>query len=109
MSYKLLDAFERIFIGPIPHLSNPPPPYLHRNSVLGDYVAMHLYEDPHGLAGSAKLVDRVRERERVSNAGNPSSASRPTRLRGTSPGWTDRRPRRTTAPVRIPRAYQQRF
>ncbi|WP_166403191.1 hypothetical protein [Rhodobacter calidifons] len=33
--------------------------YLHRKSNLGDLVAMHLYEDLHGLGRSKKLVHRV--------------------------------------------------
>lgn len=70
MEYKLLSAFERIFLGPIPHLDNPPPPYLHRNSVLGDYVAMHFYEDLYDLGDSSSYVSRVANQQRLLNTGN---------------------------------------
>jgi len=36
VSYRLLDEFEKLFRGQR---------YLHRNSSLGDKVALHLYED----------------------------------------------------------------
>lgn len=50
MKYQLLDAFRGLFDGQA---------YLHRRSNLGDYVAMHLYEDLHSLARSKKFVSRV--------------------------------------------------
>ncbi len=50
MVYVLFDAFQGIFEGQA---------YLHRDSTLGDFVAMHLYEDLHALGRSRKLVSRV--------------------------------------------------
>jgi hypothetical protein len=61
MSYRLLTEFEKLFIEQ---------PYLHRKSNLGDWVAMHLYEDLFTLGKSEKLSERVRARERVLNRGN---------------------------------------
>ena len=50
MNYRLLDAFQGLFEGQA---------YLHRKSNLGDFVAMHLYEDLYRLGRSKKYVDRV--------------------------------------------------
>ncbi len=50
MSYRLLDEYERVFRGQ---------KYLHRNSSLGDFVAMHLLEDIVALKKSTKLEERV--------------------------------------------------
>ena len=50
MIYRLLDTFRDLFDGQA---------YLHRKSNLGDFVAMHLYEDLHQLGRSKKYVDRV--------------------------------------------------
>lgn len=50
MSYRLLGAFRGLFEGQA---------YLHRKSNLGDFVAMHLYEDLYELGRSRKYVDRV--------------------------------------------------
>lgn len=50
MAYQLLDTFTGLFQGQA---------YLHRNSNLGDSVAMRLYEDLHELGRSRKLVHRV--------------------------------------------------
>jgi hypothetical protein len=61
VSYRLLDAFRQTFEGKR---------YLHRHSGLGDFVAMHLYEDLYALGKSARLVDRIAKRERVVNTGN---------------------------------------
>lgn len=61
MSYRLLDAFRQTFEGTR---------YLHRNSGLGDFIAMHLYEDLYVLAKSARLVTRIADRERVVNTRN---------------------------------------
>ena len=61
MSYRVLTEFERLFAG---H------PYLHRNSRLGDFVAMHLYEDLVALNRSAKLLSRVQAKDRLLNSGN---------------------------------------
>ena len=56
MTYRLLDAFKSLFEGQR---------YRHRSSRLGDWVAMHLYEDLHDLNRSAKLIERIRKHERV--------------------------------------------
>lgn len=48
MTYNLLDAFRGVFEGQA---------YLHRRSNLGDWVAMHFYED--ALGRSKRYVDRV--------------------------------------------------
>ncbi|CAN5611817.1 hypothetical protein BH10ACI3_BH10ACI3_02440 [soil metagenome] len=61
MSYKLLTEFQNLFAGK---------PYLHRNSSLGDWVAMHLYEDLVNLNKSEKLNKRVASQEWVLNRGN---------------------------------------
>lgn len=59
--YRLLQAFERTFQGVR---------YLHRDSSLGDNIAMHLYEDLYALGRSPKLCRRIDARERVPNARN---------------------------------------
>jgi hypothetical protein len=59
--YRLLQAFERTFQGSR---------YLHRDSSLGDYIAMYLYEDLYSLGRSPKLKDRIDTKERVVNARN---------------------------------------
>jgi len=56
MTYRLLDAFRSIFAGGR---------YRHRRSRLGDWVAMHLYEDLYELNRSVKLSERIRRHERV--------------------------------------------
>jgi hypothetical protein len=61
VSYRLLDAFRQTFEGTR---------YLHRNSGLGDFIAMNLYEDLYALAKSARLVSRIAQRERVVNTRN---------------------------------------
>jgi hypothetical protein len=61
VSYRLLGAFRQTFEGTR---------YLHRNSSLGDFVAMHLYEDLYVLGKSARLVARIADRERVVNTRN---------------------------------------
>jgi hypothetical protein len=61
LSYRLLDAFQNTFQGKR---------YVHRDSSLGDYVAMQLYEDLFTLAKSALYRARVERRERVLNAAN---------------------------------------
>ena len=61
MSYRVLTEFEQLFAG---H------PYLHRNSRLGDFVAMHLYEDLVALDRSTKLRPRVQAHERILNTAN---------------------------------------
>ncbi len=61
MSYRLLDAFRATFEGTR---------YIHRDSSLGDFVAMQLYEDLYGVGKSALLRERIDEKERVLNAQN---------------------------------------
>ncbi len=61
MSYRLLTEFENLFTKQ---------PYLHRKSNLGDWVAMHMYEDLLTLGKSEKLSERIREQSRVLNRGN---------------------------------------
>ncbi len=59
--YALLDTFRELFDGQ---------KYKHRDSSLGDLVASRLYEDLIRLAKSEKLVERVRQHERVVNLAN---------------------------------------
>ena len=54
--YQLLQAFENTFRRVR---------YLHRDSSLGDYIAMHLYEDLYAVGRSLKLRARIDEHERV--------------------------------------------
>jgi len=61
LSYRLLDTFRLTFEGK---------PYLHRRSVLGDLVAMELYEDLYSIGKSETYVRRVDARERVLNFQN---------------------------------------
>ena len=61
MSYRLLTEFQNLFQG---HA------YLHRNSSLGNFVAMHLYEDLISLNKSEKLILRVRSKEWAINTSN---------------------------------------
>ena len=61
MIYRLLDSFQDLFEGQA---------YLHRKSNLGDFVAMHLYEDLHRLGRSEKYVDRVNTGISVLNTKN---------------------------------------
>jgi hypothetical protein len=59
--YRLLTEFQNLFDGKA---------YLHRNSSLGDFVAMHFYEDLVDLHRSTKLTGRVESREWVINTAN---------------------------------------
>lgn len=61
MSYRLLDAFRATFEGKR---------YIHRDSSLGDFVAMQLYEDLYSVGKSALLRKRIDEKERVLNSEN---------------------------------------
>jgi len=61
LSYRLLDTFRATFEGKR---------YIHRNSSLGDFVAMQLYEDLYSVGKSALLRKRIDEKERVLNAEN---------------------------------------
>ena len=59
--YRLLEKFRSIFEGN---------QYKHRNSKIGDSVAIELYEDLHNLRKSPKLVSRIEDHERVINVRN---------------------------------------
>jgi hypothetical protein len=61
VSYRLLNEFQALFEGKA---------YLHRNSSLGDFVAIHLYEDLVELNRSQKLTARVESREWAINTAN---------------------------------------
>jgi hypothetical protein len=61
VAYRLIDAFRQTFEGTR---------YIHRNSSLGDFIAMHLFEDLYVLEKSARLVARIAARERVVNTRN---------------------------------------
>jgi len=58
---KLLDQFRSLFEGKI---------YKHRDSSLGDSVANQIYEDLVTLGRSSRLVERVKNHQRVVNLGN---------------------------------------
>jgi hypothetical protein len=58
---RLLDTFESIFRGTR---------YLHRNSALGDMVAVELYEDLVAIGKSTKIANRVASQDRVVNLKN---------------------------------------
>lgn len=59
--YRLLKEFRGLFDGK---------KYDHRNSTLGDFVAMHLYEDLMTLKNSDKYNVRVEDMTRVLNSAN---------------------------------------
>jgi hypothetical protein len=59
--YRLLKEFRALFDGN---------KYDHRNSTLGDFVAMHLYEDLMTLRNSDKYTVRVEDMTRVLNSAN---------------------------------------
>ena len=61
MPYRLLEEFQKLFDGRR---------YLHRNSSLGDFVALHLYEDLLSLSKSEKLPQRIATHEWVVNRAN---------------------------------------
>jgi len=61
VAYKLLDAFRSLFEGKR---------YLHRRSNLGNWVALHLYEDLFTLASSRTFTARVRSKIAVVNLAN---------------------------------------
>ncbi len=72
--YRLLDAFRQTFEGAR---------YLHRNPTLGDFIAVHLYEDLYTLGKSSALVARIANRERVVNTRNLRRGIRARRGDGT--------------------------
>ncbi len=59
--YRLLEEFRKIFEGKR---------YIHRASTLGDFVAMHFYEDLVALNRSPKLIAAVTSQEQVINIHN---------------------------------------
>ncbi|WP_374675998.1 hypothetical protein [Ideonella sp.] len=61
MDYKLLKAFESLFVGQ---------PYLHRNSTQGDYVASFIVDDLRALGRSPKLNVAVDTGDLVLNTAN---------------------------------------
>ena len=61
MSYRLLDEFRKLFDGKR---------YLHRNSTLGDFVAMHLFEDLYSIGRSHLFSERVNSQRCVLNTAN---------------------------------------
>ena len=71
MSYRLLDAFRATFEGKR---------YIHRDSSLGDFVAMQLYEDLYRVGKSAllrivaqiaqSLSDGIRRHQPIPNSSN---------------------------------------
>jgi hypothetical protein len=61
LSYRLLDAFQATFQGTR---------YIHRDSSLGDFVAMHLYEDLYAVGKSRVFIRRVDAQDRVLNVQN---------------------------------------
>lgn len=82
MPYQLLESFERLFQGST---------YLHRQSNLGDLVAMRFYEDLYALGRSPKFVKRVDEARAVLNAQNKQRGVKARRGDGSFgeivPGW----------------------
>jgi hypothetical protein len=61
MPYRLLDTFRGIFEGQ---------PYRHRDSSLGDFVALHFFEDIYALDKSKLLHDRIASGDRTVNLKN---------------------------------------
>lgn len=61
MHYRLLDTFKATFQGTR---------YIHRDSSLGDFVAMHLFEDLYSVGKSRLLATRIQAQERVLNVQN---------------------------------------
>lgn len=59
--YRLLGEFKNLFEGKT---------YRHRDSSLGDFVAMHLYEDLVAVSRSSKLISAINTKERVLNVQN---------------------------------------
>lgn len=74
MSYRLLTEFQNLFDGKA---------YIHRNSSLGDFVAMHLYEDLLTLDRSTKLKQRVMSKDWVLNTQNKRQGIKARRGDGT--------------------------
>jgi hypothetical protein len=74
VAYRLLEEFANLFTGKR---------YLHRNSSLGDFVALHLYEDLLSLGKSARLTERIATHEWVLNRANQRQGVRARRCDGT--------------------------
>lgn len=74
MSYRLLEEFRGLFEGKA---------YKHRRSNLGDWVAMHLYEDLYQLDKSSKLRSRIEAGDSVLNVQNQRIGIRARRGDGT--------------------------
>lgn len=74
MAFRLLDAFRGLFSGQAYH---------HRNSTLGDFVAMHLFEDLRGFDLSPKFTARVDAASVVLNVENRQQGIRARRGDGT--------------------------
>jgi hypothetical protein len=72
--YRLLDAFQKAFSAT---------QYRHRNSTVGDVIAVHLYEDLLNLELSSNLAERIRQQELVVNLGNTRRGIRARRGDGT--------------------------
>ncbi|WP_129675324.1 hypothetical protein [Candidatus Chloroploca sp. Khr17] len=74
MAYRLLTEFENLFAGNV---------YRHRDSSLGDFVAMQLYEDLVSLNRSTKLSERVASHDWILNTANKRQGIRARRGDGT--------------------------
>jgi hypothetical protein len=72
--YKLLTAFENVFIGRV---------YRHRSSTIGDGLAAFVYEDLIDLSQSPTLVRRVNNNEVAVNTGNQVKGKKGRRGDGT--------------------------
>lgn len=74
MSYLVLDKFRSAFEG---H------PYLHRNSTIGDSIAVYLFEDLYKLDRSTHFVPRINAGECVVNTANKRQGIKARRGDGT--------------------------
>lgn len=73
-SYKLLQAFSETFRGKV---------YQHRDSTIGNKIAVYLYEDLYDLGRSRKLVDRIDEKRNALNIIGDLTGIRSRRADGT--------------------------
>lgn len=73
-NFALLNAFQATFKGL---------KYQHRNSVLGDIIASHLYEDILALGKSSLFAQRVADKDRVVNTANKAIGKKSRRGDGT--------------------------
>jgi hypothetical protein len=74
VTYRLLTEFQNLFDSKA---------YIHRNSSLGDFVAMHLYEDLVTLDRSNKLKQRVISKDWILNTQNKRQGIKARRGDGT--------------------------